>query len=210
VIGRQVAGAAAALAALVLAGCGPRRPAGEGPGYPGELQPPERFASDFLLRQELEVQLGGERTRFQAALQRRGATLTLLVLTPMGTRAFVIEQQGLDVRFTSYLPEGREPPFPPRYVLLDVQRTLLPQLGDGPLADGEHRGERAGEVIRERWLGGRLLERRFARRGGRPAGEIVLAYEGGMAPGEAPSRVVLDNGWLGYRLVITTLSSQDL
>ena len=41
----------------------------------------------------------------RTALQHRGDTLTIVGLTPLGTRAFVLQQQGLDVSFTSYLPE---------------------------------------------------------------------------------------------------------
>lgn len=189
--------------AALAAGCAS---AGGRAGSSFDLSPPSALGPDFLLHQSLEVERGGQRTRFEAALQHRGETLTLLGLTPLGTRAFLIEQQGLEVTFTSFLPEDRELPFPPRLILLDVQRVLLPLLGEGPLSDGVHRGERGGEIVEETWRGGRLLARRFRSR----EGEISISYEGGMAPGEAPARVVLENGRLGYRLEITTLSSQRL
>jgi hypothetical protein len=189
-----------------LIGCGSR------PGglvYPGELRPPTDFAGEFLVHQQLHISREEGEARLQAALQRQGDTLTLIALTPMGTRAFVIQQHGSEVSSTSSLPE--ELPFPPRFILLDVQRSLLPAIGGGrQLPDGIHREVGNDEVVDERWQGGRLFERRYRRTNRRPRGEIVIRYDGGMAPGEFPQRLTLENGWLGYSLVITTLSVQQL
>jgi len=181
------------------------------PEYPGALQEPSRFSVDFLLVQELLFRRGEVEEGMRTALQHRGDTLTLVGLTPLGTRAFVLQQRGLDVSFTSYLPEDESLPFPPRFILYDIQRTLLPVLDDRPLSDGEHRLELGDEDVVERWRGHRLLERRYRRRDGDPSGELVITYgEGGYLFGTAPPSIEIDNGWLGYQLTLTTTSYQRL
>lgn len=181
------------------------------PSYPGELQHPRRFSTDFLLVQQLVFQRGEIEQSLQTALQHRGDTLTLIGLTPLGTRAFVLQQVGLEVSFTSSLPEDQEPSFPPHYILYDIQRTLLPVLDDRPLSDGEHRLELGDEVVRERWQNAHLLERRYQHRSYEPPGELTIVYgDGGFIYGEEPGSIEIDNGWLGYRLSLTTLSYRRL
>jgi hypothetical protein len=210
VVSRRVQRFVAAVALLVLstlAGCRPR-PAE--PVYPGELQPPERFGRDFLLHQRVVVRRGETENALQTALQVRGDTLTLVGLTPLGTRAFVITQRGADVSFSSSLPPERQLPIRPRLVLHDLQRALLPVLDDRPMADGEHRVALDDEVVTERWAGRRLLERRFRRRAPPPEGELVVRYGGGYVFGEAPGPIEIDNGWLGYHIELQTLGYQRL
>jgi len=120
----------------------------------------------------------------------------------------VLKGGKLDV--TDEMPEPL--PFPPRFVLLDVQRALFPWLpeGAGPLADGVHAADVDGEHVAETWSGGRLLERRFERLDHTPPGEIVVRYEGGRVPGEMPPPITLENGWFGYRLEVESLTEQTL
>jgi hypothetical protein len=151
---------------------------------------------------------GGRTSSFSAVLQKQADTLTLIGLTPFGSKAFVIQQVGMAVKFTSYL-QG-ELPFPPRYILFDIHRVYFGGLGGTPLPDGEHIAERDGERIREVWKGGRLFERAFTRLAKDPPGAMVIAYEGGMAPGASPARIEIDNGWVGYHLSIATLSEERL
>ena len=80
----------------------------------------------------------------------------------------------------------------------------------GAGADGERRGTRAGEKIVETWQGGRLLTRTFKRRDRRPKGTITIEYVGGMAGEQALARIVVDNGWFGYKVEISTVSWQAL
>lgn len=112
--------------------------------------------------------------------------------------------------FSSPLPADQQPPFPPRFVLHDLQRALLPVLDERPMADGEHRIELGDEVVTERWSGRRLLERRCRRRAPPPTGELVIAYAGGYTYGEAPGSISIDNGWLGYRVELETLEYRRL
>lgn len=179
--------------------------------YPGELVPTTEISERFLARQRVTAEHPEGRSSFEAVLQSHGGELTLIGLTPFGTRAFVLRQRGTQVSFDVQVEQALERmPFPPRYVLLDVHRTFFIGVPGAPLADGEHTHERAGEVIVERWESGRLHRRTFRRASGGPAGEIEIVYTGGMAPGEMPETIELRNGWFGYRLTIETLSVQRL
>ena len=73
-------------------------------------------------------------------LQKTPGTLTLVGLTPYGSRAFLLQQTKGDVQFTKYIP--RELPFPPTFMLLDIHRVLDQWLGP-PLPDGRAIGRRS-------------------------------------------------------------------
>ena len=206
---------AGALFALLLAGCGAaatptQRPP---PAYPGALVAPSQLRSPpalgeaFALDERVRAETPRGNQEFRAVLQKRGDTLVLVGLGPHGGRGFVLTERGDEVDFESHLPE--ELPFPPRFILHDIQRAWFLGL-EGPLPDGEHRAEIDGEEVVERWRGGRLRERTFRRLDGRPAGVIRVEYEGGLGGDEPPSVVRYDNGWFGYRLVLTTLSHQRI
>lgn len=175
---------------------------------PGVLVDPLTVPGGFMMRQRVTVTLPERELRFDAVLQKRGAELTLLGLTPFGTRAFVIQQRGLEVTFTPTLP--MELPFPARYMMLDIQRVFLRALGAPPAEDGERSVTRAGETIREMWRGGRLLRRVYTRTAGGPPGEVVVDYGAGMLGRAAPRVVRYRNEWMGYSLTITTLAQQAL
>ncbi len=199
-----------ALVFALVVGCHPPRgamPMGDH-DYPGELVPTSEMVGEFVLQQRIHAHFGGREGGFEAVLQRQGGALTLVGMTPFHTRAFVMVQRGVQTEFTSQLPEAM--PFPPRAMLLDAHRVLFMALGPAPMSDGEHRGQRAGEEIREVWSGGRLRERHFRRLDGHPAGSIDVEYEGGMEGRVVPRTVRLRNGWYGYELTITTLSQTDL
>lgn len=194
----------------VLAGCAPgphAATAGDlrAEDYPGVLVDSTALPDGLFLRQRIEARYRDREIGFAAVLQSAEGVLSLLALTPYGTRAFLLEQRGQALRFTRYV--DRTLPFPPRFVMLDVHRTLFLGLPGAPRADGRHQGMLFGERITEHWRGGRLLARSFERLDGRPRGLIRIAYHGGMRAPEPPSRIDLDNAWFGYRLVIHTLPS---
>ena len=172
--------------------------------YPGSLVPSGAIPGDFVIRQHIVARPGDDEISFDAVVQHHDGTLTLLGLTPFGTRAFLLQQQGTEVEFTSYIPH--ELPFPPRYMLFDVHRALFIGVPGAPHPDGAHVGMRDGEEIREVWSGGRLRERTFRRLDGSPPGVITARYEGGMAPGRPAEHITYENGWFGYRLIVTTTS----
>jgi hypothetical protein len=181
--------------------------------YQGPLFDPAQAPADFLDRQKVVATYGDVSRSFDAVLQKRGDELTLLGLTPFGTRAFVLTQKGADVSFQTFV--GDTVPFPPRYMLIDVQRVFFAPAGlagPAPDGDGTRQVTRDGEVVTEAWHAGRLVQRTFVRSDSRPPGAISVDYEGGgMAQDGTPPRlVVFTNGWYGYRLDITTVSHQRL
>lgn len=201
-----------ALLALLLTACAStpepaHAPLGE---MPGELVPTSDIPGAFLWRQQITGEYGPRTVSFEAAVQKKADVLTVLGLTPFGTRAFVIEQRGTQFTFTKSVPD--ELPFPPRNMLLDIHRAWFMRLPDDAAAkDGVRTGERAGELITETWRGGRVLERRYRRLDGAPAGDVVVRYgPEGMQDLEPPAEVVIDNGWYGYRLVVKTVEQRRL
>jgi hypothetical protein len=151
----------------------------------------------------------GRAAAFDAVLQKKGNELTLVGLTPFGSRAFVIRQVGTVLSFESFVPQTL--PFPPSYIVVDVERVFFPWTDAPPPTDGERRFSRDAEAVAEQWEGGKLRRRTFAFAEGHPPGEIVIDYDGGMEIGGAPPpHVSFDNGQYGYHLDITTLTHQPL
>jgi hypothetical protein len=182
----------------------PRPPSGnpQPPEYPGELIDSTRLPQ-FSLRQRITARFRGREESLACVLQSADGVLSLLVLTPFGTRALLLEQRGTALSVTNYV--GRTLPFPPRFILLDVHRVLFRSLPGAPLADGVHQRIDHGEQVEERWQAGRLLERSFRRVAGTPAGTIAVRYIGGMQGSRPPEHIDYDNPWLGYQLIIHTL-----
>ncbi len=191
---------------VLLCGCATPAATHPPPEYPGVLHPPAALGADFMLRQKISAVFDEKREiSFDAVLQKVGDALTLLGLTPFGSRAFLLVQTGTDIRFTNYV--DRELPFPPKYILLDIQRTL--RIGQ-VRPDGTDEFDREGEHVRETWKDGRLYERHVTRLDGQPPGELVIRYAGGMRPGDPPAKMEFQNGWFGYRLTIETTEVRKL
>ena len=185
---------------------GPADPGSAPAGYPGELIPTEEMGADFMARQRLSGSFESRKFEFEAVLQLHEGTLTVLGLTPFGTKAFVLEQTGTEVEFTPLIE--RELPFPPRYMLQDIQRTWMWHVrlpwGASPPREARPTVEVAGEQVSEQWTENGLVRRSFERLDGEPAGTIRIDYLGGHRVGRPAREVVLDNGWFGYRLKIET------
>lgn len=204
-----------AVAVVLLTSCGGGQPPVErpAPSYPGPLAAPSTLTSPsalgdaFALEQRVRSEYPDGAQEFRAVLQMRGDSLVLVGFGPHGGRGFVLQQNDTDVEFESYIP--RELPFPPEFMLQDIHRVWFRGL-QGPLPDGEHRGTLDEEEVVEQWHDGRLMERTFRRLDDTPAGILRATYEGGLG-GDAPPEVVrFENGWLGYTLILTTLSHQTI
>lgn len=174
--------------------------------YPGALVDSTALPAPLFYRQRIEARFGDQELGFAAVLQSEAGVLSLLAMTPYGTRAFLLEQRGQRVRHVKYV--DRELPFPPRFILLDVHRTLFIGLEGAPRPDGAHSATIAGERVVETWRDGGLHERTFEREDGRPRGVIRIRYHGGMRDGVPPPRIELDNGWFGYQLTIVTVATE--
>ncbi len=191
----------------LLAACAtPRGPVFADRDYPGTLLPATAFAVDLLWQQRITATWGEQGQRgFDAAVQKDGDVLTVLGLSPVGAVGFAILLRGTTVELQNQ--SGEELPFPPRFVLLDVQRTFYPWLaGPAPPADGERDGVVGDERVHEVFRGGRLHERRFTRLDAQPPGVITIRYDWTDTDPTwlAPRRTVLENGWFGYRLLVDT------
>lgn len=155
----------------------------------------------FVARQKVVATHAGEQRSFDAVLQFDGATLVLLGMTPMGTKAFAVVQRGATVEVTPYVDMPL--PAPPRAILRDIHAAYF----DPPRrieADGWHRRRTAaGDPLHERWAAGRLQERVEGRR--RDARASRLRFPEGLAPGEIPREVALDHPALDLRLEIHTV-----
>jgi Protein of unknown function (DUF3261) len=195
------------LALLACAGCmpemrGPERPL-RNEDYPGTLRPSEELPDGIFLRQRVTARYRDRSGSFGAVVETAEGRLRMLTLTPFGTRAFLIEQHGIDIDFTAYVDQPL--PIPPRFMLLDLHRTMFLGSAEPPLHEGERRFERDGEEVRERFENGALVWRAYRRLDGKPAGTIAIEYRGGMRGLAPPDTIVLTNAWFGYTLTITTL-----
>ncbi|MBK8096258.1 MAG: DUF3261 domain-containing protein [Planctomycetes bacterium] len=190
----------------LLAACAaPRRQLVDG-DYPGRLQPPAALGVDLVWQQRITATWGeGEQRGFEAALQKQRDELTVIGMSPLGQVGFVLIQRPAGVTFENRT--DMQLPFPPRFVLLDVQRTFFPWLpADPTLRDGDRQAVVDDELVTERYRDGRLRERTFTRCSGQPAGVIQVTYDWDAAQPQqrAPRQAVLNNGWFRYRLTIDT------
>lgn len=198
-----VAMAVGVVPGLSACGHGPRGPERklDEASYPWVLRPATAWPRDVLLKQRVEARAGPMEHGFDAALQKRDDTLTLLGLTPFGTRAFLVEQRGVEVAFRSYI--DRELPFPPRFMLIDIQRAFYPtgETAEGR-GDGLHELVIEGERIAETWTNGVLVRRTFERIDGTPPGQITVDYQDWRDG--IPFQIRIDNPWFGYTMKVTT------
>ena len=197
---------------FALVGCRPPNgPASDAPpltddAYPWELRPAAALGVNVQWQQSLVAHMGGRRQGFDVVLVKQGDALTLVGLTPFGTKAFVLKEVGTAVSFESYV--DRKLPFPPRLMLIDVQRTWFP-VAPRSEVDGAVTTVVGGERVVEQWGGGRLVRRTFERLDAMPPGRIVIDYaewdDSGM-----PRRATVDNAWFGYRMIVRTTSVTPL
>lgn len=194
------------IACLLSAACASSRgPAFAEMDYPGTLLPATALPHDLMWQQRITATWGEDGQRgFDAAVQKQGDKLTVLGMSPLGSVGFAMILNGTEVELQN--PTDQELPFPPRFILLDVQRTFYPWLEPAIGGDGARYGTVGDERVQELWRDGRLLERRFTRLDGEPAGAITITYDwrGVEAQRVAPMRAVLDNGWFDYRLAVDT------
>jgi hypothetical protein len=184
-------------------------PRGPAPPTAAELPPPDAIPGVFTLRQKLTATSPKGGGSFEAVLQKQPGTLTLVGLTPYGSRAFLLQQTKGDVQFTKYIP--RELPFAPTFLLLDIHRALATWIGP-PLPAGERSAQVGDETVRERWQDGKLVERTFVSAKANPPGRSRSAIAAQSAPGAASiaTHITLKNARMDYRVDIETVPPVDL
>ncbi|HVZ33786.1 MAG TPA: DUF3261 domain-containing protein [Polyangiaceae bacterium] len=194
---------------LLASACGARqKPESALPAHTaaGVLLPTDDLGPPFMVEQRLHGHYGERDVSLDCVVQLQEGTLTVVGLTPFGSRAFVIEQRGTAVRFEKFV--DRKVPFEPVHVLYDLHRVFFRGL-KGPLSDGVHEGQDAGELVRERWAGGHIVERRFESLEGPASNMVVVAFQGAPAPVVAP-HVKLTNIAFGYTLEIENSEQKQL
>ena len=163
---------------------------------------------NFLARQRIVGSMGDKELSSEVVLQKQGEVLTLVGLTPFGTKAFALVQTGLRTEYTAFVEVAL--PFPPEMMLADIHRTLFIRIGSEMDGDGERQAIRGDERIDETWVGGRLMQRVYKRRRGQPKGLIIIDYGEGMRGPVPPPVISLDNQRLGYSVAIETNTYQQL
>ena len=197
---------AQACAAVACAPTPPTEPAAARE-YNGPLVPSQEIDASFMWQQEITVSKGVFSHSFAAVLQSSRGELTVLGLTPFRTRAFVIRQKDRAIEFESFIEQKL--PLEPRWVLVDIHRTFFDGVPRRAPKDGTITAVVAGERRRDRWQGGRLLERTYERLA-EPGALIRIDYEEGYRWLEPPPRIRFDNDWYGYGLVVKTTSATML
>jgi hypothetical protein len=183
-----------ALLLACLAGC-----AAPPPPDPEVLLTPVSIQGDFLVRQKISGEFHGHKQSFEAALQKQGAKMTVLGLTPYGTKAFVLIQDGDALTFENHMPKGRSLPLQPKYLLQDIYHAFFldPTSETSELCDEDREGD---QVVR----------RTFRRRSDPDGPAVVVGYSGPLQGGGFREQVSLENGYYGYSLTIQTVSYQAL
>jgi hypothetical protein len=164
----------------------------------GVLVPTEQLAPPFVVQQRIEGRYQGGDATMECVVQLKDKKLTVLGLTPFGTRAFVIEQTGTQVRFEKFI--DRDLPVQPEAVLYDIHRVFFRGL-PRPDSDGVREQQDQSEMVRETWQGGHIIERRFQGLEGPVPTLVVVAFDGAPAPVIAP-HVRITNVAYGYTLEI--------
>jgi hypothetical protein len=190
---------AAAVTIAALVACGARqRGLGEAVEDPRLLVASEEIRPDFSLHQRVHATFRDRELVFQAIIQTAGGKLTIVALTPQGTRAFVLEQTGKRVTFERHV--SRDLPFSPWHILTDVHRTYF-RGAAGPRPDGEHTVDHGIEVMRETWQGGVLRTRSFTPHG--KDDPVVTIRYGGSGVSLPQRPVTYRHHELGYTLRVT-------
>ncbi len=191
---------AALLVGILVAACGGRQVTNQmimEHADPGTLAPVEQMPIDFMMRQTVTATWGEEddEQSFEAVVQKVDGTLTIVAISPIGQPGFVITWDGESAGMENHT--DRELPFPPEFMIADVQRVFYPWL-----AEGELEGEVFGLDIAEVWTEERLDARSFTRldEEGEPSSlDVEFEDWGDFAPARATLR-----SWYGYELVIDT------
>ncbi len=195
---------------IALAACRPpaRSAPPDRPSDPVVLQDTRAIdVPPFVARQRVTARYGDRSHTFDAVLQLAGGRLTMLGLSPFGTKAFVLTQTGTDVHFETFV--SLDLPFPPERILFDVHRALFWNARDGTVtADGRRRRVTPAFTIVERLDGRRVTTRTFLDRAGHTL--AIVRFSPPIRPGEIPRRVEIAAPPYGYDLRIDTIETHPL
>ncbi len=174
------------------------------------LMPVPATAPNFMARQKLIGRYGEREFRAEVIIQKQGEKLVLIGLSPFGTKGFVLEQTGVEVEYTSHMPEGRELPFPPVFMLVDVHRSIWLSGQGTAKPDGEHTSERGDYRVTDDWRGGLIRAREISPAGEGAAPEVSIEFPEGARYGVPPSKQLLRHHRYGYSVEVETVQHQPI
>ncbi len=190
---------------LLLAACAhkpPPEPAVPPYSLSGVLLPTDQITrGPFVVQQHIKGSYQGGDVSIDCVVQFKDKKLTVLGLTPFGTRAFSIEQTGLDVKFEKYVE--RDMPVQPEMVLYDIHRVFF-----RALPEGQSEGQDHSDQVTEVRAGDYVLERRFQNMEG-PTNLVVVTFDGPPAPIVAP-HVTIANTAFSYSIEIDNTEQKSL
>lgn len=205
--------AAVALFMLTLVACGARSSTeqrdaiGSSTLGAGPLLPVDAAGPDFFYEQQITVRWPDGEREFSAVLQKVEDTLSVVALSPMGQPAFRIQLRDGEVTMEAFT--DRTLPFPPEYIVADVQKSFfrwLEQPDEG--FSGEQYGTYNELDIEEHFESGTLTTRAFARSDAPDAGQVVVSYR--YDEREPLPAVEIVNSWFNYTLNVTTTRVRSL
>ncbi len=164
------------------------------------LPPVAGLGGDFVWRQRIVARHAKGDMSFGSVLEKRGNHLTLLGLTPFGTRAFLLEQDGARFHFRTFMPQRL--PFPPEYILTDVHRVFHLSASE---PQGWHCRLHTKVRTCDYWHGSRLLKRALFHNTSPKRAFVTISYGEGYVSHRPPRHITLVNHEYGYSLDITTL-----
>ena len=171
------------------------------PHPPSSLLPVEAYAGEFEWRQRITASWGEKSSSFDAVLQKTKGELKLIGLGPMQSVVFEVRYTGRRVTLDNR--SGRAFPFPPKFIVADIQRAFYPWLGPLPsCAICERSAQVLGWRVAERIASGQVRERRFHAPASRSDEDVVILYRYRSAASRVPSRAALKNPRYGYHLII--------
>jgi hypothetical protein len=171
------------------------------------LLPAEAMKPDIFYEQNIRVTWPEGSQRFQAVLQKVDQELSIVAMNPAGQPAFRISLKDGEVSQEYFI--DRRLPFPPEFIVSDVQKAFYPWF---PSLEGERPSDREtqklGMHIEERYDDGRLHERIFSYPNVPEREPTVVSYDWDV-DGDVP-RVTVDNVRFGYSIDVETVSSRLL
>lgn len=195
------------LAGAALAGCARTAPASDGPPRlrSRPLVDSRHLPCDFGWQQEITASRGPFRHSFSVVVECAHGKLTIVGLTPYGTRAFTLLQDGTSFRASVEGPEAL--PFPPENILFDLHRALFWGFSSDPSENRPRAGD--GERRVDRFVEGRLVERRILARGTSEE-RLRITYGEGYVPGTPPPEVLLTSETFGAEIRVVTVAATRL
>lgn len=176
--------------------------------YRGPLVNPRDIPGDFMWQQRVTATHGESRGSFDAVVQKKGAELLVLGLTPMKTRGFSLTQRETDVEYKQFVPF--ELPFAPASVLYDIHRAFFYNLLGPFPTSGTRDSAFENERIKDEFVEGRLVARRFENVSD-SGKELLIEYSPqGYVPKAPPEVTTIENLAYGYHLRVETTSAESL